>query len=210
MIPVAILVAASVVIGAAVPALLARAAEIVGILVPFPILVWVTIALAVIAAAFLVPWHRDKWRSFRDEAGNDLAEREAALLARETRLHESSNRLDSLMKAAREQAADLDAMRRDLDARTSALYQAEAAHKADAGDLAERMSLFDMAQAQVTILEARNRLDDERAALRDERAALTGERIALDTARTVHATAVREHARTATVARRGNRKRGAS
>lgn len=209
MIIVAIFTAAAIVVGAIVPALIAQALGWAGYGAPFYLVVWLTgSAVAGLAALsqLLIP----------DRKGAALDERETAVLAREGQARErearaksTDDRLSDLTAVLRERAAELDATHRDLDARASALYQAEASHKAAASDLAERMALFEMAQAQAAILEARGRLDDERAAIRDERAALTGERIALNVAQTTHATQVREHAAAVRAGKRTPPKRAA-
>lgn len=201
MIFVVIVTAAAVVVGAIVPALIAQALGWAGYGAPFYLVVWLTgSAVAGLAALsqLLIPDRRGTALDLREIdvrlRETAAAERETVMTEREARHRSSDERLSDLTATIRERAAELDATRRDLDARASALYQAEASHKAAASDLAERMALFEMAQAQAAILEARGRLDDERAAIRDERAALTGERIALNAAQTTHATRVREHA----------------
>jgi hypothetical protein len=208
MILVAFLTAAAVVVGAIVPALIAQALGWAGYGASFYLVVWLTgaaVAGLVALSQLLIP---DRKAADLDQREEAVSVREADVKTREERAAQVDYRITLRMHDITEQSADLDRTRRDLDARTSALYQAEASHKAAAADLAERITFIDMAQAQYAILEARNRLDDERAALRDERAALTGERIALDAAKTVHATQVRDHAR-AVGKRSASAKRGA-
>lgn len=199
MILVAFLTAAAVVVGAIVPALIAQALGWAGYGASFYLVVWLTgAAVAGLAALsqLLIPGRKAADLDTREEA---VSARERDVVGREDHADKVEKRCAALLADLGEQAGEISRTRTDLDARASALYAAEAAHKTAADELAERMGLFEAVKAQNVILEARNRLDDERAALRDERAALTGERIALDAAKTIHATQVRE---TAAAARR--------